>query len=147
VNAVCGFSLLANTGLGRRTVQLAPRQVFFTQADLADSVFYVRSGHAKITIVSQAGKEATIALLSAGDFTGERALTAERGLRSTTVTAITACGVLKVRREEMIRIMHEEHDLSDLFLSSSPREVCASRLTLSISYAIPARSGWPGFFC
>ncbi len=62
---------LANAGLGRRIVQLTPKQPFFSQGDPADSVFYLQKGRAKITIVSQAGKEATITLLSAGDFVGE----------------------------------------------------------------------------
>ena len=64
----------------------------------------------------EAGKEATITLLSAGDFVGESALAAVPGLRLSTATAITACTALKITREEMIRVMHEEHDFSDLFL-------------------------------
>jgi CRP/FNR family cyclic AMP-dependent transcriptional regulator len=63
-----------------------------------------------------AGKEATITLLSAGDFVGEEALAAMAGLRLATATAITACTALRISREEMIRVMHEEHSFSDLFL-------------------------------
>ena len=64
-------AFLASAGLGRRIVQLAPKQTFFSQGDPADSVFYLQKGRAKITVVSQAGKEATITLLAAGDFVGE----------------------------------------------------------------------------
>ncbi len=64
----------------------------------------------------QAGKEATITLLAAGDFVGEESLAAVAGLRLSTATALTACTALKIAREEMIRVMHEEHDFSDLFL-------------------------------
>ncbi len=64
----------------------------------------------------QAGKEATVALLSAGDFVGEESLAAVDGLRLATTEAITACTALKISREEMIRVMHEEHEFSDLFL-------------------------------
>ncbi len=64
-------AFLASAGLGRRIVQLAPKQTFFSQGDPADSVFYLQKGRAKLTVVSQAGKEATITLLSAGDFVGE----------------------------------------------------------------------------
>jgi CRP/FNR family transcriptional regulator, cyclic AMP receptor protein len=109
-------AFLASAGLGRRIVQLAPRQSFFSQGDPADSIFYLQKGRAKVTIVSQAGKEATIALLSGGDFVGEEALAALSGLRLATAVAVTACAALKITREEMIRVIHEEHDFSDLFL-------------------------------
>jgi CRP/FNR family cyclic AMP-dependent transcriptional regulator len=107
---------LMSTGLGRKIVHLAPMQHFFSQGDPADSIFYLQKGRAKVTVVSQAGKEATITLLSAGDFVGEGALAAVPGLRLSTATALTACTVLKISREEMVRVMHEEHDFSDLFL-------------------------------
>ena len=68
--------------------------------------FLSPEGPRKVTVVSQAGKEATIALLSAGDFVGEEALAAMPGLRLATATAITACTTLKISREEMIRVMH-----------------------------------------
>src|ERR1035437_2229817 len=69
-------AFLASAGLGRRIVQLAPKQTFFSQGDPADSVFYLQKGRAKVTVVSAIGKEATITLLSAGDFIGEGALAA-----------------------------------------------------------------------
>jgi CRP-like cAMP-binding protein len=106
---------LASAGLGRRIIQLAPKDAFFSQGDPADSIFYLQKGRAQVTVVSAAGKEATITLLSAGDFVGEEALAAMPGLRLATATAITACTALKIGREEMIRVMHEEHSLSDLF--------------------------------
>jgi CRP-like cAMP-binding protein len=109
-------AFLMNAGLGRKIVALAPKQPFFSQGDPANSIFYLQKGRAKVTVVSQAGKEATIALLSAGDFVGEGALAAVPGLRLSTATAVTACTVLKIGREEMVRAMHEEHDFSDLFL-------------------------------
>jgi CRP/FNR family cyclic AMP-dependent transcriptional regulator len=109
-------AFLLSAGLGRRIVQLMPKQPFFTQGDPADSVFYLQKGQVKITVVSEAGKEATIAILSAGDFVGEGALVAAPGLRLSTATASTACTALKISRDEMIRVMHEERDFSDLFL-------------------------------
>jgi CRP/FNR family cyclic AMP-dependent transcriptional regulator len=108
-------AFLANAGLGRRIVELAPKDTFFSQGDPADAVFYLQAGRAKVTVVSQSGKEATITLLSAGDFVGEEALATVAGLRLATATAIAACTALKIRREEMIRVMHEEHSFSDLF--------------------------------
>ena len=109
-------AFLTSAGLGRRIIQLAPKEAFFSQGDPADSVFYLQKGRAKVTVVSPAGKEATITLLSAGDFVGEEALAAIAGLRLATATAITACTTLRISREEMIRVMHTEHSFSDLFL-------------------------------
>jgi CRP/FNR family transcriptional regulator, cyclic AMP receptor protein len=62
------------------------------------------------------GKEATIALLSAGEFIGEESLASVGGLHMATASAITACTALKIAREEMIRVMHEEHSLSEMYL-------------------------------
>jgi CRP/FNR family transcriptional regulator, cyclic AMP receptor protein len=109
-------AFLATAGLGRRIVQLAPKQTFFTQGDPADSVFYLQKGRARVTVVSTAGKEATITLLAAGDFVGEESLAAPARLRLATATALTACTALKIARDEMIRAMHEEHKFSDMFL-------------------------------
>jgi CRP/FNR family transcriptional regulator, cyclic AMP receptor protein len=109
-------AFLANAGLGRRIVQFAPKQRFFSQGDPADSIFYLQRGRAKVTVVSPDGKEATISLLSAGDFIGEESLAALPGLRLATAVAITACTVLKIKRDELVRVIHEEHDFSDLFL-------------------------------
>jgi len=109
-------AFLASAGLGRRIVQLAPREAFFSQGDPADSVFYLQTGRAKVTVVSTAGKEATITLVSAGQFVGEGALAAVAGLRLSTATAITDCTALKISREEMVRVMHAENSFSELFL-------------------------------
>src|ERR1039457_6098201 len=109
-------TFLSQAGLGRRIVQLAPRQTFFSQGDPADSVFYLQKGRAKVTVVSEIGKEATITLVSEGEFVGEGALAAIPGLRLSTATAITACSALRIVREEMIRAMHEEPEFSDLFM-------------------------------
>ena len=109
-------AFLATAGLGRRVVKLAPRETFFSQGDPADSVFYLQQGHARVTVVSEIGKEATISLVSEGEFVGEGALAAIPGLRLSTATALTACSALKIGREEMIRAMHEEPEFSDLFM-------------------------------
>ena len=108
---------LANAGLGRKIVHFKPSANFFTQGSAADFVFYLQSGRAKLTVVSKAGKEATITLLAAGDFIGEESIAGPLGLRMATATAITACSALMIERDEMIRVMHEEHTFSDLFLT------------------------------
>jgi CRP/FNR family cyclic AMP-dependent transcriptional regulator len=107
---------LASAGLGRKIVRLKAKRVFFTQGHPADCVFYLQSGRAKLTVVSERGKEATITLLSAGDFIGEESVAGIPGLRLASATAITACSALRIEREEMVRAMHEEHSFSDLFL-------------------------------
>jgi CRP/FNR family cyclic AMP-dependent transcriptional regulator len=109
-------AFLASAGLGRRIVQLRAKEVFFSQGSLADSIFYLQKGRAKLTVVSAAGKEATITLLSGGDFVGEESIAGAMGRRLATATAISACTALKIEREEMIRVIHEEHAFSDLFL-------------------------------
>jgi CRP-like cAMP-binding protein len=109
-------AFLVRAGLGRRVIQLAPKQAFFSQGDPADSVFYLQKGRAKVTVVSSAGKEATITLLADGDFVGEEALATVAGMRLASATAITACAGLKIGRDEMLCAMHEEPGFSDLFL-------------------------------
>jgi len=109
-------AFLANAGLGRRLVQIKAKGVFFSQGDVPDCVFYLQTGRAKLTVVSRAGKEATITLFSAGDFVGEESIAGVIGKRLATAMAITACTALKIEREEMIRVIHEEHAFSDLFL-------------------------------
>jgi CRP-like cAMP-binding protein len=109
-------AFLTRAGLGRRIIQLAPKAAFFSQGDPADSIFYLQTGRAKVIVVSAAGKEATITLLDAGDFVGEEALAALPGLRLATATAMTACTALRISRDEMIHVMHEEQSVSDLFL-------------------------------
>ncbi len=109
-------AFLTSVGVRRRIVQLRAKESFFSQGDPADSVFYLQKGRVKVTVVSQTGKEATISMLSAGDFVGEGSLSSVSGLRLATAICITACTAFKIAREEMIRAMHEEHDFSDLFL-------------------------------
>jgi CRP/FNR family cyclic AMP-dependent transcriptional regulator len=109
-------AFLAHAGLGREIVQLSPGQTMFSQGDPANSIFYLQKGRVKITVVSHSGKEATITILSAGDFVGEESLAAVPGLRMVAAIAINDGTAVKIGRDEMIRVMHEEHQFSDLFL-------------------------------
>ena len=109
-------TFLEKAGLGRRIVRLTPKQPFLSQGDAADSIFSRQRGRAKLMVVSPGGKEATITFLSAGDFVGEEALAALSGVRLATAVAVTTCTALKIKRDEMVRVIHEEHDFSDLFL-------------------------------
>jgi len=103
-------AFLATAGLGRRIIQVKTKGVLFSQGHAADSVC------AKLIVVSSSGKEATIALFSAGDFIGEEAIAGTGGLRLATAVTTTACKVVKIERSEMIRVLHEEHAFTDVFL-------------------------------
>ena len=107
---------LINAGLARRTVQVRPRRWFFRQGDVADCVYFLESGRAKLTVVSDKGKEATISLLTTGDFVGEEAIASTAGLRMASATAITTCIAMKIDRADMIRAMREDQAFSDMFL-------------------------------
>src|SRR5450631_383629 len=109
-------AFLANSGLGRQLVSLKAKEAFFSQGSPADCVFYLQTGRAKLTVVSERGKEATITLLGPGDFIGEESIASVPGLRLATATAMTSCTALRIGREEMIRVMHEQLGFSDLFL-------------------------------
>jgi CRP/FNR family transcriptional regulator, cyclic AMP receptor protein len=108
-------TFLENAGVGRKVVHLQPKQVFFSQGSPADSIFYLRTGSARLTVVSQDGKEATVALLSSGEFIGEESLASVGGLHLATATAIVVCTALQIAREEMIRVMHEERSFSEMY--------------------------------
>ena len=106
---------LANAGLGRKIVQLEHEALFFSQGDSADAIFYLQTGKAKLTVISQNGKQATITLLSAGDFVGEESLASIPGLRLATASAVSPCVALRITRKEMTRVMHDETAFADLF--------------------------------
>jgi CRP/FNR family transcriptional regulator, cyclic AMP receptor protein len=108
---------LAQVGIGRRLVHLKKKGVFFSQGSVADSMYYLQEGTAKLTVVSIGGKEATVALVGAGDFIGEEAIVRLPSLYLTTATARTRCTALRIDRDEMIRVIHEEHSFSDMFLA------------------------------
>jgi CRP/FNR family transcriptional regulator, cyclic AMP receptor protein len=108
---------LANEGDGRKIIRLKSKQLFFAQGGPADSVFYLQTGRAKLTVVSKRGKEATITLLAAGDFIGEESLTGTSAIRIATASALVACVALKIAREQMLRALHEEHTFAAFFLN------------------------------
>ncbi|MGA3010015.1 MAG: Crp/Fnr family transcriptional regulator [Terracidiphilus sp.] len=113
-----GFDIvafLAKPGLGR-IIEFQPRQAFFTQGDKADCVFYLHNGRARLTVVSSTGKEATIAIVAAGEFVGEQSLAAIPGLRLCTATALNTSTALRISRIEMIREMHDEPAFANFFL-------------------------------
>jgi CRP-like cAMP-binding protein len=107
---------LATAGPGRRIVALKAKAVAFTQGQPADSVFFLQSGRADLTVVSKRGKEATVTLLASGDFFGEEAIKNANIFRTSTATALTLCSMLSIERKEMLRVLGEEPRFSDFFL-------------------------------
>jgi CRP-like cAMP-binding protein len=110
-------AFLTGVGPGRKIVELQPEQTFFTQDDPADSVFYLKEGRAKLCVVSASGKQATIVLLSPGDFFGEDSLTDVPGLRMATAMAVNTCTAVKIQKEELVRLMHQEPAFCEQFVS------------------------------
>ena len=99
-------AFLATAGLGAMIVRFGQREAggFFVQGAEADCCYYLQTGRAKLTVVSDRGKEATITLLGPGDFIGEEAVAGVPGLRMATATALTSCIAMQIDRNEMIRI-------------------------------------------
>jgi CRP/FNR family cyclic AMP-dependent transcriptional regulator len=109
-------TFLTTTGTGRRIVQFNPKHALFSQGGVADCVFFIESGRAKLTVVSKRGKEATITLLTAGDFVGEEAIAGAGRIRMATASAVTQCVVMRIERDHMLTVLHDEHAFSDYFL-------------------------------
>ena len=107
---------LVAAGLGRSSSNYTAKQILFSQGDPADSVFYLQTGRAKLTVLSKSGKEATVTLLAAGDFFGEESMAGAGTLRTVTASAITACTVLKIATAEILRVLQAEHKFSTFFL-------------------------------
>jgi CRP-like cAMP-binding protein len=108
---------LATEGMGRKILRLKAKQVLFSQGRPADSVFYLQSGRAKLSVVSKKGKEATVTLLAAGDFLGEEAIAESEATRTSTATALTPCMALEITKDRMLRVLHDEHEFSAFFLN------------------------------
>jgi CRP/FNR family transcriptional regulator, cyclic AMP receptor protein len=101
---------------GGTTKDHRKKQIIFAQGSPADAVFYIEKGKVKLTVLSARGKEAVVAILGNGDFFGEGCL-AGQPLRMATAIAITECSVLRVQKETMIRMLHNEPALSELFMT------------------------------
>jgi CRP/FNR family transcriptional regulator, cyclic AMP receptor protein len=108
---------LAKAGVGRKIVSLHNKETAFCQGDPCDSVFYIQSGRIRLIVISRDGKEATLALLGAGDFCGEECLTTSQLARMVSASAITPCTLLKIDKKEMLRVLHQEHSFSSVFVA------------------------------
>lgn len=107
---------LAKVGLGKSLLQTNRHQVIFSQGDVADAVFYIQAGQVKLTVVSEQGKEAVIAILEPGNFFGEGCLAGQLVCMST-ATAVGNSALFRIDKQTMIRILHDEPSFSELFLT------------------------------
>jgi CRP-like cAMP-binding protein len=107
---------LETAGVKRKIVPYRKGQTIFTQGDKCDSALYLQIGVVKITVNSSTGKEAVIALLEPGDFFVEGCISGQT-LRVSTATAMGPVSVLEIEKQEMTRVIHEEHEFSDRFVA------------------------------
>ena len=107
-------SLFAKLSYGKSVVETERKRHLFRQGDPADAVLFLRHGKVKLAVTSKQGKEAIVAILDAGDFFGEGCL-AGQPLRMATATAMTDCTLVRIEKPAMARLLHEQHDVSELF--------------------------------
>jgi CRP/FNR family cyclic AMP-dependent transcriptional regulator len=108
-------AFLDSAGVARKVTEFNRAEVVYAQGDAAKTVMYLQSGGVKLTVVNEVGKEAVVAILGPGDFFGEGCL-AGQPVRMGTATAITPGTVLVIEKNEMFKVLHEEHGLSDRFI-------------------------------
>jgi CRP/FNR family cyclic AMP-dependent transcriptional regulator len=99
---------------GRSEARYQRDQILYSQDDPADGVFYVQSGQVTITVVSEEGKEAVVAILPSGSFCGEECLTGHT-LRISTARALTECVLVRMAKASIVRALHEDQDFARLF--------------------------------
>jgi CRP/FNR family cyclic AMP-dependent transcriptional regulator len=107
---------LDSAGVARKIAEFPKKASVFAQGDPAKTVMYIQHGGVKLTVVNGAGKEAVVAVLGPGDFFGEGCLAAQP-IRIGAATAIAPTTVLVIDKNEMIRVLHAEHEFSDRFIS------------------------------
>jgi CRP-like cAMP-binding protein len=109
-------TFLDSAGVARTIVEYRRADVIFTQGDPCESVLYIQKGGVKLSVLSRTGREAVVAMLGPGDFFGEGCL-AGRPVRMESATAITGSAILFVKKDKMVRLLHQQHALSDRFIA------------------------------
>ena len=107
---------LDSAGVGRKIEEVNKMEVIYSQGEAARNVIYLNSGGVKLSVVNGVGKEAVVAILGPGDFFGEGCL-AGQTVRMGTATAVTASTIHVIEKSEMLRVLHEQHALSDQFIA------------------------------
>ena len=109
-------AFLDSADLSKQIVEYGQAQAIFSQGDHCDSVMYIRKGEVKLSVLSKTRREAVVAMLGPGDFFGEGCL-AGQAVRIGSATAITASSVLVIDKQQMVKLLHDEHALSDRFIA------------------------------
>ena len=109
-------TFLSKVGSGKTNLTPHKKQVLYSQGDAADAVFYIQGGRVKLTVVSQQGREAVVAILERGSFLGESCL-AGQTVRTATATALEDSSIVRIDKVAMIRVLHEEPTFAELFMS------------------------------
>ncbi len=109
-------AFLAKAGVGKKILHLKKNEAAFAQGDAADAIFYVQKGRLRVTVTSANGKEATITLVSPGEFLGENCMVSAHPVRLATATAMADCELLKISKAEMVRVLHDESELAEMFM-------------------------------
>jgi CRP/FNR family cyclic AMP-dependent transcriptional regulator len=109
-------TFLATIGDGKKILSVEKKQTIFAQGDAADAIFFVQKGRVRLTVVSQEGKEATIAIISTGNFFGEGSLAGQL-LRMGSAAALTDCEILRVDKKTMMAVLHREPKFSEMFVA------------------------------
>jgi len=109
-------AFLESTEVGRKAKEVKKAEVIYAQGDAAGKVMYLEKGSVKLSVVNETGKEAVVAMLGPGDFFGEGCL-AGQTVRMGTATAITTSTVHIIDKSEMLKVLHEQHALSDQFIA------------------------------
>ena len=107
---------LATANGGRSISKYRTGKAIFSQGDAADAVFYIQKGQVKITVVSEQGKEAVVAVLGPDEFCGEGCLTGQPR-RLATAAAMTECEIMRLEKAAIVRVLHEEPAFSEMFVS------------------------------
>jgi CRP/FNR family cyclic AMP-dependent transcriptional regulator len=107
---------LDTDGGGRTAYKARKDEIIYTQGNPADAVFYIQKGRVKITVVSNLGKEAIVAVLDAGEFCGEGCLTGQ-ALHIGSAVAMTDCEIMRLDKATMISVLHEQPAFSELFVA------------------------------
>jgi len=109
-------ALLAGINGGKTVIEYTADRIIYRQGDPADAIFYLRQGKVKLAVTSQQGKEAIVAILGAGEFFGEGCLAGQL-LRVSTAVAVTDCTLARIEKSRMARMLHEQHEISELFVT------------------------------
>src|SRR5438132_3925530 len=109
-------AFLDSAGVARKIKEFKKAELVYSQGDAAKSVMYVQEGGVKLSVVNEVGKEAVVAILGPGDFFGEGCL-AGQSVRMGTATAITPSVIFVVGKKKMVRLLHQQHAMSDRFIS------------------------------